>query len=128
MSIFTRAFNKFGGCDDLAARFPSTAEPEGTRWDNQCTEFGGTMRYDWCTTLIVGQAGLYVQARPPAQGVQAAIFVPWSEIRDVWQVRLYWRRAVQLTCGEPPAGKITVWQPVWDAAGPLWQAAWQTAR
>jgi len=35
---------------------------------------------------------------------------------------------VQLTCGEPPAGKITVWQPVWDAAGPLWQAAWQTAR
>ena len=23
---------------------------------------------------------------------------------------------------------ITVWQPVWDAAGPLCQAAWQTAR
>ena len=128
MSIFTKAFNKFGGYDKLAERYPGAAEPEGTRWDRQCVEFGGTMRYDWCTTLIVAQAGLFVQARPPAQGVQAAMFVPWSEITDVRQVRLYWRRAVRLTCGRPPAGTITVWQPVWDVAGPLWQAAWQTAR
>ena len=77
MSIFTRAFNKFGGYDELAGRFPCATEPQGTRWDHQCVEFGGTMRYDWCTTLT--------------------------------------------------AGKITVWQPAWDAAGPLWRAAWQTA-
>jgi hypothetical protein len=44
MSIVTRASNKFGGCDDLAARFPCTAEPEGTRWDHQCAELGGTVR------------------------------------------------------------------------------------
>ena len=128
MSIFTRAFNKLGGYDRLAERYPGATEPQGMRWDRQCVEFGGAMRYDWCTTLIVGQSGLFVQARPPAQGIQAALFVPWSEIRDVRRVRLYWRRAVRLTCGEPPAGTITVWQPVWDAAGPLWQDAWQTAR
>jgi len=29
---------------------------------------------------------------------------------------------------EPAAGTITVWKPAWDAAGPLHQAAWQTAR
>ena len=29
---------------------------------------------------------------------------------------LYWRDAVRLTCGDPAAGTITVWQPVWDAA------------
>jgi len=29
---------------------------------------------------------------------------------------------------EPAAGTITVWKPVWDVAGPLHQAAWQTAR
>jgi hypothetical protein len=29
---------------------------------------------------------------------------------------------------EPPAGTITVRQPVWGVAGPLHQAAWQTAR
>lgn len=45
MSIFTRAFNKFGGYDELAGRFPCATEPEGTRWDHQCVEFGGTMRY-----------------------------------------------------------------------------------
>jgi len=76
----------------------------------------------------VAQDGLWLQARPPAQGTQAAIFVPWAEIRDARPVRLYWRRAVRLTCGESPAGTITVWQPVWDAAGPLVQAACQTAR
>jgi hypothetical protein len=128
MSTFTRAFNKLGGYDKLAARYPGAVEPEGTRWDRQCAEFGGAMRYDWCTTLIVALSGLHVQARPPAQGTQAAIFVPWNEIRDVREVRLYWRRAVQLTCGEPPVGKITLWRPAWDAAAPLRQAAWQTGR
>lgn len=123
MSIFTRAFNKFGGYDKFAERYPWATEPEGTRWDRQCAEFGGTMRYDWCTTLIVAQAGPYAQARLPAKGVQTAIFVPCGEIGDVRQVRLYWRRAGRLTCGEPPTGKITVCQPVWDVAGPLWQAA-----
>lgn len=85
MSIFTRAFTKFGGYDKFAERYPCATEPEGGCWDHQCPEFGGTMRYDWCTTLIVRQAGLYVQARPPAQGVQAEIFVPWSEIRAAGQ-------------------------------------------
>jgi hypothetical protein len=128
MSIFTKAFNKFGGYDDLAARFPGGQEPQGARWERSCVEFGPTMRYDWCVVVIAAQDGLWLQARPPAQGVQTAIFVPWREIRDARQVRLYWRRAVRLTCGEPPAGTITVWQPVWDAAGPLWQAAWQSTR
>lgn len=129
MSIFTRAFNRLGGYDDLAARFPGQArcpgsgEPEGRRWDKRCVQFGRSMRYDWCVTIVVAADGLWVQAQPPAQGTQAAIFVPWGEIRDVQSTFLYWRQAAQLTCGEPAAGTITVWQPVWDAAGPLWQAA-----
>ena len=56
-------------------------------------------------------------------GTQAAIFVPWAEIREARPTLLYWRQAVRLTCGEPAAGSITVWQQVWDAAGPLWEAA-----
>ena len=75
--------------------------------------------------IVVAADGLWLQARPPAQGTQAAIFVPWAEIRDAQPTRLYWRAAVRLACGEPAAGSITVWQPVWDVAGPLWQAAWQ---
>ena len=81
------------------------------------------MRYDWCVTVSVAPDGLWLQARPPLQGTQAAIFVPWAEIRAAETTMLYWRRAVRLTCGEPAAGTITVWQPVWAAAGPLWEAA-----
>jgi hypothetical protein len=125
VSIFTRAFNKLGGYDALAARFPGGPEPQGLRWDRRCVEFGKTMRYDWCVTIVVSAGGLWLQARPPAQGTQAAIFVPWAEIREARPARLYWRKAARLTCGDPAAGTVTVWQPVWDAAGPLWQAASQ---
>ncbi len=128
MSIFTRAFNRLGGYDGLAARFPGQArrpgggEPEGRRWDRRCVQFGRSMRYDWCVTIVVAADGLWVQARPPLQGTQAAIFVPWTEIRAAEMTMLYWRRAVRLTCGEPAAGTITVWQPVWEAAAALWEA------
>ncbi|HTX69756.1 MAG TPA: hypothetical protein VMH50_11520 [Thermoleophilia bacterium] len=121
MSIFTKAFNKLG-YDSLAARFPGGTQPEGPQWEKSCVQFG-SMRYRWCVTIVVAGDGLWVQARPPAQGTQAAIFVPWGEIRDVRPTMLYWRRAVRLTCGGPAAGTVTVWQPVWDAAGPLWEAA-----
>jgi hypothetical protein len=125
VSIFTKAFNKLGGYDELASRFPGGPEPQGQRWDMRCVQFGKSMRYDWCVTIVVCADGLWVQARPPLQDTQAAICVPWAEIRAADQTMLYWRSAVRLTCGEPAAGTITVWQPVWDAAGPLWQAAWQ---
>jgi hypothetical protein len=128
MSIFTKAFNKLGDYNELAARFPGGPEPQGARWDRRCVQFGRNMRYDWCVTVVAAQDGLWLQARPPLQGTQAAIFVPWAEIRDVRPCLLYWRQAACLTCGEPAAGTITVWKPVWDVAGPLHQAAWQTTR
>ena len=78
MSIFTRAFNKLGGYDSLAERFPGGPEPQGQRWERRCVEFGGSMRYDWCVTIVAAADGLWLQARPPAQGTQAAIFVPWA--------------------------------------------------
>lgn len=122
MSVFTRVFNRIGGYDRLARSYPAAGEPPGARWDYQCVEFGGRMRYDWCVALIAAAGGLYVQARPPAQGRQAAILVPWRDIVDVRPVRLYWRRAVRLTCGTPAVGTITVWEPVWNVAAPLWAA------
>ncbi len=128
MSIFTRAFNKLGGYDDLAARYPGGPEPDGPRWERQCVQFGRSVRYDWCVTFVLTQAGLWLQARPPAQGAQSAIFLPWAEIGQVQPVRLYWRRAVRLACGEPQAGAVTIFEPIWDAAGPLWQAAGAAGR
>lgn len=123
MSLFTKAFNRLGSYEQLAIRFPGVGEPPGTRWDARCVQFGRSMRYDWCVTLIVAPEGLWVHAKPPLQGEQAAISVPWVEIRDARPTMLYWRAAVCLTCGEPEVGRITVWRPVWDAAEPLWKAA-----
>jgi hypothetical protein len=120
VSIFTRAFNKLG-YSSLAERFPGGADPLGQRWERRCVQFG-SMRYDWCVTVVVAREGLWLQARPPLQGAQKPILVPWAEIRAAEPVLLYWRRATRLTCGEPAAGAVTVWQPVWDAAAPFWQA------
>ncbi|HET6494463.1 MAG TPA: hypothetical protein VFH61_03745 [Thermoleophilia bacterium] len=35
MSIFTRAFIKLGGYDQLSARFPGVPDPQGARWDRR---------------------------------------------------------------------------------------------
>jgi hypothetical protein len=121
VSIFTRAFNKLG-YDSLAARFPGATQPLGQQFENSCVQFG-SMRYDWCVTIVIAPEGLWLQARPPMQGVQDPISVPWAEIREARSTRLYWRRAVRLVCGDPAAGTVTVWQPVWDVAAPLWEAA-----
>jgi hypothetical protein len=98
VSIFTKAFNKLGGYDSLAERFPGGPEPQGQRWERRCVQFGSSLRYDWCVTIVAAAAGLWLQARPPAQGTQAAILVPWAEIRAAQRAMLYWRHAVRLTC------------------------------
>ena len=101
MSIFTRAFNRLGGYDSLAERFPGGPEPRGAAVGEPLRPVRRSMRYDWCVTIVVAADGLWLQARPPLQGTQAAIFVPWAEIRAAETTMLYWRRAVRLTCGEP---------------------------
>lgn len=121
MSIFTKAFNKLGH-ESLAERFPGGAQPQGQGWENRCVQFG-SVRYDWCVTIVVAREGLWLQARPPLQGVQRPIFVPWAEIHEARSTLLYWRQATRLICGRPPVGTVTVWRPVWDEAAPLWQAA-----
>jgi hypothetical protein len=121
VSIFTKAFNRLG-YDSLVARFPGETRPQGPRWENRCVQFG-SMRYDWCVTIVVGQDGLCLQPKPPLQGVKRPVFVPWGEVREVRSTLLYCRRAVRLACGEPAAGTVTVWRPVWDAAAPFRDAA-----
>lgn len=123
MSIFTRLFNRAGGYDDLAARFPGGAEPPGARWERQSVMFANTVAYKFCVTLVVADEGLWLQARPPAQGTQAAILVPWRDIARTERVTLYWRAGVRLVCGQPEAGRVTVYREIWDAAQARWQAA-----
>lgn len=129
MGIIARAFNKLGGYDELAARFPgSPRPPDGPRWDATSVGFRRSMRYEWCVTVVVARSGLWLQARPPLQGNQAAVFLPWADIRGVEGARLFWMRAVRLTCGSPEAGTVTLPQSVWTTAAPLWSAAQSTRR
>jgi hypothetical protein len=116
MSIFTRVFNRAGGYDDLAVRFPGGPEPQGARWDGQSVMFANTVAYKFCVTVVVADDGIWVQARPPAQGVQPAIFVPWAGVARVESVRLYWRAATRVHCGDPEAGVFTVWRHIWETA------------
>lgn len=123
MSIFTRLFNRAGGYDDLAARFPGGPEPQGRRWERQSVMFANTVAYKFCVTVVVAGEGLWLQARPPAQGLQSAIMVPWRDVARAERVTLYWRAGVRLVCGQPEAGRVTVYRDIWDAAEPYWRAA-----
>jgi len=123
MSIFTKLFNRAGGYGDLAARFPGGSEPQGRRWERQSVMFANTVAYKFCVTVVVAEEGVWLQARPPAQGLQAAIMVPWRDVARAEPVTLYWRAGVRLICGQPETGRVTVYREIWDIAEPHWGAA-----
>lgn len=123
MSIFTRAANRAGGYAALAARYPGGPEPPGRRWDRQSVMFANTVAYKFCVRVVVAADGLWLQARPPAQGTQSAIFVPWREIVRVEPVRLYWQAAMRVVCGEPEVGHFRLRRHIWQEADASWRAA-----
>ncbi len=121
MSVFTKLFNKLG-YDSLSTQFSGGPEPQGQRWERTCAMFGG-VQYKWCVTVVVAQDGLWLQAKPPLQGDQAPIFLPWREIQQAQPATLYWQKAVRLVCGRTEMANLTLWQSIWRIAEPYWRAA-----
>lgn len=103
----TKLLTRLGGYDRLAASYPAHGEPAGERFDRDTVQFG-SVRWKWCTTVIVSGAGLYVQARPPVIGTLPPVLIPWHEITHVEPTRLYWQRTALLTVGEPAVVKLKV--------------------
>jgi hypothetical protein len=95
----------------LAARYPFTGDRPADALTRQVVRIG-KVRSRFCTTVGIGDSGLYLSVEPPGHRVPG-IRIPWSEIQAVRPAVPYGRRASELVCCDPNAPPIAMdWRHV----------------
>jgi hypothetical protein len=103
----TRLFAELSGLTKLVQRYPVTQPPTGATFAKQTVKVG-SVRYRRCVVVSIGEGGLYLGVHPPLLE-QGDMFIPWEEIKGAQRARLYSRRAVRLSIGEPEFGSVTLY-------------------
>jgi hypothetical protein len=112
----TGIFAKHSGLTGLARRYPVTRPPAGVTLAKQTVKVG-SVRYRSCVAVAVGEGGLYLGVHPPLLE-QGDMLIPWEEIRGAQKTRLYSRRAVRLSIGEPEFGSVTLYKALYEWVAP----------
>ncbi len=105
-------FARMSGLNRLAERYPATYEPSGVRQTKQTAKIG-VVQYRRCVTVTISPEGLYLWVRPPL-GRAGKLLIPWDEIREVQEARLYWLQGVRMTVGDPQVGEITIYRKLFE--------------
>jgi hypothetical protein len=113
-----RAFAKVNGIYKLAERYPAPHEPEGGDWTGQTVKIGA-VRYRRCVTVGTDPEGLFLGVCPPL-GRARKLLIPWDEIREVREARLYGRQGIHLSIGEPEVGEITMYRELFERMREHW--------
>jgi len=95
-------FTHGSGWTRLARLYPASHQPEGQKYTWQTIRVG-IVRYRNCVTAITDPQGLYLSVALPHH---PPVFIPWSEFRRLGETRLYWRRAIVLSVGDPRVATI----------------------
>jgi len=116
----TGIFAKHSGVTGLARRYPVTQQP-GAVLAKQTVKVG-SVRYRSCVDVNIGESGLYLGVHPPLLE-QGDMFIPWEEIKGARKTRLYSRKAVRLSIGEPEFGSVTLYEGLYERVAPYLQPA-----
>ena len=112
----TGIFAKHSGLTGLAQRFPVTQLPTGAMLAKQTVKVE-SVRYRRCVAISVGERGLYLGVHPPLL-VKGDMLIPWEEIKEARKTRLYSRRAVRLSIGDPEFGSVTLYEGLYEQVAP----------
>jgi hypothetical protein len=116
----TGMFAKHSGLTGLTQRYPVTQSPTGTTLAKQTVKVG-SVRYRRCVDVSIGEGGLYLGVHPPLLE-QGDMLIPWDDIKGARKTRLYSRRAVRLSIGEPELGSVTLYEGLYEQVAPYLQA------
>ena len=100
-------FARVSGLNNLVEHYPVTEVPEEVGLLKQ-TVMIGIVRYRACVAVGVDTKGLYLDVNP-ILSKSIKLLIPWGEIKQTCKSKLYGRRAVCLSIGDPKIGKITVY-------------------
>ena len=112
----TGIFAKHSGLAGLARRYPVSQPPTGAMLTKQTVKVG-SVRYRRCVDVGIGEGGLYLGVHPPLLA-KGDMLIPWEEIKGARKTRLYSRRAVRLSIGEPEFGSVTLYEGLYEQAAP----------
>ena len=102
------------GWAKLAELYPADDQPEGQVYKQRTVQVGA-VRYRFSTTVCINRQGLYLSVRLPDH---SPIFIPWDEIKRIRKTRIYWRRAMQLSVGDPQVTTVAVWMNLFRVIQP----------
>lgn len=98
-----------GGWATLASQFRADKRPTGTSYHLQ-SGFIGSVNYGGCLTVIVSDAGLYVQVFPLFRIGHAPLLIPWQDLTAAEERRIFrfpwFQNCVQLDVGQPPIASL----------------------
>lgn len=104
--MLTRIFARASGLTKIAERFGVTAPPKGLGFDKQTIQVG-SVRFRRCVTVHLDEHGFYFWIRVIFSNYPQ-VLVPWHEIKQCEDTKIYGRRAVAFAVGSPALGMIRV--------------------
>jgi hypothetical protein len=107
-----------GGWTLLAERFPAAFRPEGPVLKKQTIQVGPVV-YKNCVTLIPSAPGLYLEVKIPFRSRFKPLFIPWEAQRVLREGRLYWRKTMVLSIGQPEIGTVTLFRDLYERMNTL---------
>ncbi len=105
-------FYRVSGLNRLAACYSATHDPGGTCRTRQTVKVG-IVRYRGCVTVGINTEGLFLWVRPPL-GREGKLLIPWDEIKQVKGARLYGRKGMRMSLGDPEVGEITMYKELFE--------------
>lgn len=95
-------FTHGSGWTKLAQTYPANHEPEGQKYIGRTIRVGA-VRYRNCVTASINPYGLYLSVPLPHH---PPMLIPWSEFKGLGETRIYWRKAIVLSIGNPRVATI----------------------
>ncbi|MBU2690709.1 MAG: hypothetical protein KJ970_07250 [Candidatus Eisenbacteria bacterium] len=96
----------------LSEHYHATNDPGDVSQTKQTVKIG-VVRYRSCVTVGIGSGGLFLRVSPPL-GKECKLLIPWNEIKNVKEAKLYGRQGVHMAIGDPAVGEITIYKELFE--------------
>lgn len=116
VALLMRFSGRASGWAELARRYPAEERPAGQEFTWQTVRVG-MIRYRHSVRVILTPQGLWLSMQLQVARF-SPLFIPWDEVKATQQARLYSRKAVQLSIGEPSVATIVVYKQLFEAMSP----------
>jgi len=101
-----RFFANISGLSKIADHFSAIQFPEDQELTKQTIQIG-SVRFRKCVNVHFDEKGFYFWIRSVFSRYPQ-IFIPWNEFKSIHESKIYGKRAMQFSIGEPSVGSVRI--------------------